>query len=356
MTVLGTGALTYADWAKRVDDENGRLKIARIVEILSQTNEIMLDMLAIQGNLPTGHKTTIRTGLPTATWRLLNYGIVPTKSTTAQIVDTCGNLEAEAQLDVDVAKLNGDSADFRLSEARAFLEGMNQQMASTMIYGNTSVNPERFTGLAPRYNVTSTASAQSAWNVIDMQGTGSDNTSIWFVTWGTDTTMGIFPMGSNAGLQQTDMGKQRVQDTSQSFATGAYFWAWVDHFKWELGLCVRDWRYNVRLCNIDVSDLQTINAANLINGLIRGANRLPTTAGALNAVTTSDAPSIQGAMGRTAIYCNRTVRTYLEIQATNKTNVLLQMAQWHGMTVLTFRGNTPIRTVDALLNTEARVV
>jgi hypothetical protein len=28
-------------------------------------------------------------------------------------------------------------------------------------------------------------------------------------------------------------------------------------------------------------------------------------------------------MGRTVIYCNRTVKTYLELQAMNKTNVLL---------------------------------
>ncbi len=354
MAVLGTGALTYADWAKRVDDENGRMKIAKIVEILSQSNEILLDMLAIQGNLVTGHKTTVRTGLPTATWRLLNYGIVPTKSTTAQIVDTCGNLEAESQLDVDVAKLNGDSAEFRLSESRAFLEGMNQQMASTLIYGNTAVNPERFTGLAPRYNTVTTTSAQSAYNVIDAQGTGADNTSIWVVTWGADTTTCIFPKGSNAGLQQTDMGKQRVQDVTQTFATGAYFWAWVDHFKWELGLCVRDWRYNVRICNIDVSDLSTVNAANIINALIRAFNRLPTTGPMLTTTQTSDAPSIQGAMGRTVIYCNRTVKTFLHLQAVNKTNVLLQIEQFAGRPVTTFLG-IPIRTVDAILNTETRV-
>lgn len=352
MATLGTGALTYADWAKRIDD-NG--KIAMIVEILSQTNEIMTDMLVLEGNLTTGHKTTVRTGLPTATWRLLNYGIVPTKSTTAQIVDTCGNLEAESQLDVDVAKLNNNAAEFRLSESRAFLEGMSQQMASTLIYGNTSVNPERYTGLSPRYNTVSTASAQSAWNVIDMGGTGSDNTSIWIVTWGEQTSHGIFPKGSTAGLAHTDMGKQRVQDTSQLFATGAYFWAWVDHYKWELGLTVRDWRYNVRLANIDVSDLATVNAANIINGIVRGLNRLPTTGAGVTSTQTSDAPTIQGSMGRTVIYANRTVKTYLELQAMNKTNVLLQLTEFNGMAVTRFRG-IPVRTVDAILNTETQVV
>src|SRR6266446_3907404 len=149
MAILGSTALTYADWAKRLEDD---YKIATIVELLSQTNEILLDMLVVEGNLPTGHKTTVRTGLPTATWRLLNYGVPNAKSTTAQIIDTCGNLETYSVIDKDIADLNGNTADFRLSEVRAFLEGMSQQVAATLIYGNQAVNPERFTGFAPRYS------------------------------------------------------------------------------------------------------------------------------------------------------------------------------------------------------------
>ena len=115
---------------------------------LSQTNEILDDMMVVEGNLPTGHKTTVRTGLPQATWRLLNQGVPNAKSTTAQIVDTCGNLETYSVIDKDIADLNGNTAEFRLSEVRAFLEGMSQQVASTLIYGNQH-EPERFTGLRP---------------------------------------------------------------------------------------------------------------------------------------------------------------------------------------------------------------
>src|SRR6266550_8670469 len=158
MAILGSTALTYADWAKRLDDD---YKTATIVELLSQTNEIMDDMLLVEGNLPTGHKTTVRTGLPAATWRLLNYGVPQGKSTTAQIIDTVGNLETYSVIDKDIADLNGNTAEFRLSEVRAFLEGMTQQVASTLIYGNTAVNPERFMGLAPRYNSVSTSTAQT---------------------------------------------------------------------------------------------------------------------------------------------------------------------------------------------------
>lgn len=347
MATLGTNVLTYADWAKRLDDD---YRIATIVELLSQTNEIMDDMLIMEGNLPTGHKTTVRTGLPTATWRLLNYGVPNGKSTTAQIVDTCGLLETFNNIDEEIAELNGNTQAFRMSETMAFLEGMSQQMASTLIYGNTAVNPERFMGFAPRYNTVTTASAQTANNVIDAGGTGSDNTSIWIVTWGANTVHGIFPKGGRTGLQHNPLpGKWPVLD-----ANGNQYMAYKEQYKWKLGLTVRDWRYIVRIANIDVSDLSTVNAANLINAIIRGLRRLPTTPVAASPVQTSDAPSIRDSMGRTVIYANRTVSTFLDLQALNKTNVLLQMGEYAGKPVTMFR-QIPVRTVDAILNTESRI-
>lgn len=347
MATIGNTAVTLADWAKRLDDN---YKVATIVELLSLTNEILDDMLWVEGNLPTGHKTTVRTGLPSATWRLLNYGVPNGKSTTAQIVDTVGNLETYAVIDKDIADLNGNTPEFRMSEVKAFLEGMSQQVASTIFYGNTNVNPERFTGLAPRYNTVTAATAQTANNVIDAGGTGSTNTSIWIVVWGSDTCHGIFPKNKIAGLRHVDMGEWPVTDVA-----GNTYQAYRDHFKWECGLTVRDWRYCVRICNIDVTLLSGGSAANLINLLIRAMRRLPTTGRNVSNVQTSDAPSIRGEMGRTAIYCNRVISTYLDLQAVNKANVLLSISEFDGMVVTKFRG-VPIRTCDALLNNEARVV
>src|SRR5246127_1155287 len=167
MATIGSTALTYADWAKRMDDG---YKVAAIIELLSQTNEILDDMMVVEGNLPTGHKTTVRTGLPQATWRLLNTGVQNTKSTTAQIVDTCGNLEAYSVIDKDIADLNGNTARFRLTEDSAFFEGMGQQMAAAFMYSNALSTPAQIMGLAPRYNTVSLANAQTAANVIDMGG------------------------------------------------------------------------------------------------------------------------------------------------------------------------------------------
>ncbi|HSW91824.1 MAG TPA: hypothetical protein VLG09_04215 [Candidatus Saccharimonadales bacterium] len=346
MATLGGTALTYADWAKRLEDE---YKIATIIELLSQTNEILDDMLVVEGNLPTGHKTTVRTGLPQATWRLLNQGVPNAKSTTAQIVDTCGNLETYSVIDKDIADLNGNTADFRLSEVKAFLEGMSQQVAATLIYGNQSVNPERFTGLSPRYSTVTAANAATAANVLDAGGTGSTNTSMWIGVWGADTLHATFPKGKITGLQHRDMGEWPVADSA-----GNTFQAYRDHFKWEIGLVLRDWRYVARICNIDITLLTGVSAANLINLIVRALYRLPTAPVSATTIQTSDTPEVRANMGRTVIYCNRVIRTYLDLQAMNKTNVLLRIEEFDGKPVTTFRG-IPIRTCDAILNNEARV-
>ena len=326
MATIGNTELTLADHAKRSDPDG---KVAKIVEILGQTNEILTDMAWMEGNLATGHKSTIRTGLPSATWRLINQGVAKAKSTTVQATDTCAMLETYSEIDTALANLNGNTAEFRLSEDRAFLEGMNQQMATAVFYSNSALNPERITGFAPRY---ASLSAGNATNIIDAGGTGSDNTSIWLVVWGDNTAHGIFPKGSKAGLQHNDKGQVTAQDADNNNLE-----VYRTHYKWDCGLALRDWRYVVRICNIDVSDLAGGSPANLINFLVRASHKLPNMS-----------------MGRPAIYCNRAVATWLDIQALNKTNVNLRYSEVFGEEVLTFR-KMPIRICDAILNTEARV-
>ena len=346
MATIGSQALTYADWARRMDDG---YKVARIIELLSQTNEVLEDMMVVEGNLPTGHKTTVRTGLPQATWRLLNQGVPNAKSTTAQIQDTCGNLETYSVIDKDIADLNGNTQEFRLSEVRAFLEGMSQQVASTLIYGNQFINPERFTGWASRYSTSSTANSQTANNVLSGGGTASTNTSIWIHVWGDDTAHATFPKGKITGLQHRDMGEWPVSDSS-----GNTYQAYRDHFKWEIGYVLRDWRYVVRIANIDVTLLTGVSAANLINLIVRAIYRLPTQPVSAGTIQTSDTPEIRANMGRSVIYCNRIIRTYLDLQAMNKTNVLLRIEEFDGKPITTFRG-IPVRTCDAILSNEVNI-
>ena len=349
-TLIGSTALTLADVVRRSDDDG---KIASIVNLLSQTNDLLDDMLWVEGNLPTGHKTTIRTGLPQAAWRLLNYGVPKTKSTTAQVVDTCGMLEVYSEIDKALADLNGNTAEVRMSEDLAFIEGLNQQMAQAVFYGNTAQTPQAFNGLAPRFSGVSSANGGNTYNnVFDAGGTGSTNTSIWIVVWGPNTVAGIYPKGSKSGLQMRDLGEWTLTD-----AAGGQYQGYRTLFKWDCGLTVRDWRYVVRIANIDVTTLAGGSPPNLVNFLIRALHKLPTAPVAVSNTQTVGAPGAPQngpTMGRTAIYMNRTVATWLDVQSRNLSNALLTLDDRLGKPVLKFRG-VPIRICDQILSTEARL-
>ncbi|MEK9737681.1 MAG: hypothetical protein VW239_10215, partial [Candidatus Nanopelagicales bacterium] len=247
MSALAVTNPTLLDLAKAMDPDG---KISTVVEILEEMAPELEDMTVIEGNLSTGHQTTIRTGLPAPTWRKLYGGVQPTKGTVAKITDTCGSLEAYSEIDKDLAELNGNKAAFRLLEDRAHLEGMTQEMSDTLFYGNESTEPEAFTGLSPRFNVRS--GVPSADNVIHGGSSDTDNGSIWLVVWGPDTIHGIVPKGSKAGFTITDKGIQTLETAPGG---GGKYEAYVTHYQWKLGLCVRDWRYAVRICNIDKSAL-----------------------------------------------------------------------------------------------------
>lgn len=335
MATLSATMPTLLDVAKRIDPDG---KAAKIAEMLSQDNEVLDDMPWEEGNLSTGHRVTVRTGLPTAAWRKLNQGVPRSKSTTAQIDETTAMLEGWSDVDKDLAELNGLESSFRLSEASAFIESMNQKMASTLFYGNSVTEPESFLGLAPRFDdvPTTVGGAENKDNVIDAGGTGTDNTSIWLIGWSPNTIHGIYPKGSMAGLQHEDLGLDTVLD-----ANGNPYRAYRDHYQWKCGIAVRDWRYVVRIANIDVSDLtaDAATGAKIIRLMTRALERIQS----LNGV-------------RPAFYMNRTIRSILRQQQVEAVkNSTLTVEELYGKRVL-MASEVPVRRTDALVNNEARVI
>jgi hypothetical protein len=338
-----SGAVTLLDWAKSIDPDG---KTATVVELLNQTNEILLDMQWIEGNLPTGHRTSLRTALPATVWRKLYQGVPASKSLRATVEDSVGMLETRAEVDVDLAKLNGNSAEFRLSEGQAFMEAMNQDMAQTLIYGDASVNPERFNGLAIRYYTITPATSEIARNVISAGGSGN-TTSVWLVVWGKNTVHGIFPKGSQAGIYHEDLGTIDAFDANNN-----RYRAYADHWQWKCGIAVKDWRYIVRICNISVSDLlalsgtQAITAATFLPKLmVKALARIP----------------FRG-MGKAVFYASRTVKEMLAIGAMDRNQNVLSMqaaVQEFGKIDPAFVNDgtvtvlgVPVRTVDRILETE----
>lgn len=340
MATTGGTVVNLLDWARRLDPDGD---VPTIVELLSQSNEILMDMAWQEGNLPTGHRTTVRTGLPTAAWRILNQGVTPSKSTTAQIDEACGILEAWCEIDKDICELNGNTSAFRLTEAMAFIEAMNQQFAQTLFYGDTTINSERYLGLAPRYSTIS--GAINGVNVLSANGSGSDNASVWLMNWGPNTIHGIFPKGSKGGLVHEDLGLQIIQ-SSTGIGTGRLR-AYVDQWQWKCGLALKDWRNVVRCCNIDISDLVsgtgTQNAQQLLKLMSRMMDRIP-----------------NYNVGKPVFYMNRTVYSILKIQALDKSQNALGVEEAIDQFGNVNKGGMqflgiPIRRNDQLLNTEATI-
>ncbi len=327
----GSNAITLAEWAKLLDPDG---KVAVVANLLAQTNEILEDAVFMEGNLPTGHRVTVATGLLAVYWRSYNVGVPSSKATYAQIDENIGMLEAYAVVDKDLALLNGNTAQFRMQEDLLFLEAMNQVQAKTLFYGNPANDPRQFMGLLPRYNNTASGNAT---NVLDAGGTGTTNTSIWLVVWGDNTVFCPFPKGSKAGLIHEDMGEVTTYDSNQN-----RYQAYQTRYQWKNGLVVKDWRYVVRIANIQVTPGNNPPVtADLLSLMSRALDRIPN----LN-------------MGRAAFYMNRTLYSILRLQALNKSNMALAIEQALGQFGTPQRWTSfmgvPLRKVDAILNTESQ--
>lgn len=332
MAVLGSTFVDLIDLYKQQDRKGDYIDV---IEMLMEMNPILEDAIAVECNSGTKHLHTVRTGLPDISWGRLYQGISQSKSTTAQVEDTTGFVEGLSTIDERLLKLAKNEGRVRLSEAAAYLEAMNQEVASKMFYGNTASDPEEFMGLAPRFNSLSAANGNQ---IIDAGGTSTDNTSIWFVTWGDNQCQLLYPEGTQAGVQREDKGSQRVTDGS-----GNAYYAKEELFTWNVGLAVKDWRYVSRVANIDVSNMAA-GSVKLYDFMRKAYYQLQ---------------QRRVAGGRMAIYCNRDVLEALDALSTNAgatdSFIRLKPMEIEGKEVMTYRG-IPIRETDAILNTEARVV
>lgn len=342
MAVLGQTLHTIADLTARLDPDG---KIASIGEWLAQTNDWMGFLQFKEGNLPTGERTTVRTGLPTVYYRGYNQGVAPSKSRVAQIDEGAALLEGRSAVDRELAKAHGDVGEYRLTEASAFFESMTQTHATTSFYGNASASPKEFTGLAPRFN---SLSGSTGDQIISAGGTGSDMGSIWLVVTGPMGVMGIYPKNTKAGITHIDVTKGTgMADDGVDIgmywddADGKQFLALVDQFNLHTGLSVKDPRKVVRIANIDRSLLTTDYST--------GARLQMLMVDALNRIEGLDSPGHSAAW-----FMDRSMRSFLERQLLEDKNPFLGYDMVGGQRQVSF-GGVPIKRLDALRVNEAAI-
>jgi hypothetical protein len=294
LTIATNTDLTLVDVAKRTKDG----EMLPIVEALQQRNGLLQSMVWKMGNTDTGHEVAARNSLPSVTWVRLNDGVLPSKSTVDTYTEKTGVLEGLSSVDKRIAQINGNEAAFRASEDDAFLAQMANTLESAFFYESTAVNPERILGLQPRLNATTSKYGNQIIKA-DPTPSGNDQTSIWLVGWGERSVYGITPRGQPTGLEMEDKGEIRDKDS-----TGKVKYKYETLFRWRCGLCVEDYRYLVRIANIDTSQL-TVDAsagADLVRSMVKAYWQI------------FDPRAV-----RLAWYCNRTVGAFLHQQALSKT-------------------------------------
>lgn len=330
MATLTNTKPTYLDMANAMTD--GKVE-AKIVEMLSQTNEMLTDAVVQPGNVQGGYKVIMRDGLPESTFRELYTGVAPSKGRRVAVTETTCMLEARSEIDKDIVDDPAELNAFRLSEAFGYIESMNQTLQETLLYGNTNVQQARFMGLTPRYNSLSSTAGQT--NIINLSGSGNANTSVWLVGWSPETVFMFYPKGSKVGIIHEDLGEQDSFD-----ASGNRYRALHDRWQVKTGLVVKDYRYAVRIGNIDVAALKadtTGGTVKVLEAMLRAINRIP---------------SIKAC--RPAFYVNRTVKEMIDIHAMNKSSNVLSLAEAAGQFHTQFMG-IPIRLVDKIVNTESNI-
>lgn len=323
-----TGLVTMYDIAQQLRAD-GKEADAQVVELQAKTNRFWEVFPVKTCNNKTAETALIRTALPDVAWRMINRGVSPTKSSMEQVSFTTGGVEAIAQIDERLMKLNSNSNTFRLNENYAHQEAMSQKMATTFFYGDEKINPAGFTGLSAYYYDKAGQDEIYADQIVDAGGTGNNLTSLWVVTFAPDTVYGIVPDGVPGGYHYQDNGRVKIRD-----AQNREYYGYESQYNWDVGLCVRDPRYVARLANIDVTKTDGME---LIDNLIK----------VYDCIENPD-------HGRTVILCNRKVQTLINIIAQKKTNVNLTLEDFGGKRIQHFWGS-PILRNDSILSTESQV-
>lgn len=341
MATLGSKLVTLADVAKSKDKQ-----IGKVAEVLVQENPMLLDIPYMEMNEGTIHKEEIRSALPAVYYRKANQAIPASKSTTEERTFTAAHFESKSQIDAAVAKRGGMDriAYNRWNQAQGHIQAHAQEHASLTIYGSPASNPLKCAGFFDIYSTVDESAEETANQVIDGGGTGSDNCSILKVHWGERSVFGIYPKGTQAGLKRTDRsaGGKEVQIAAlDSNGDAGTFWGYEEQFEIDHGLVVKDYRQCARICNIDPALLLSgVGAADLIDLMISAHYKIH---------------NPQNGMG--VWYVNRTVEAFLHKQSLTKVGAGagLTYENYQGRPVLMFLG-APVRRSDALLNTEDRVV
>jgi hypothetical protein len=295
----------------------------RIIECLTQTNEILMDIPVLEANNGTVHTIVRRETLAESMARRYYEGTSAVATQTDTITEPTQMWQAWSEIDVDLADHTGDPAGLRKTDSIGILNGMGIQQARDLIYGSRQGKAGKdIDGFATRL-----AKIDNK-NVFDAGGTGNNLTSLYIAAMGERFLHLIYPRGfGTVGVKQEDKSKQTVVDGS-----GKKYEVYQTLFKSQYGIALEDPRSLIRIANI-AADTDPEALILLVLKILR---RLP------NGASTY------------VLYGNFTIRDIIEKAAIEKNNVIYSTEDPWGRP-LTMLRNLRVRTVEAILDTEARI-
>ena len=315
---------TFTELAKRTDGGS----MVPIFEALTALTPILNDIPWFQCNQILAEKIVRRHSLPSGTWRKVNEGVDSEASSTDVVFEQVALLEARSVVDEDIIDNAPNPMQARRDEDMAFVEGLAQEFAKTLIQGTTEGSaasaPEEIEGLQQRLN------DLNQTTVIDGGGSGGDTTSIYVVKWSKNGAYGIYPAAAanrgNLGLSINDKGKEQIVTASSSTTNHTKaFYAWVTQFKWWVGLAVRDELAIGRIANIETAGTTNIFDEDDLIKLLNDGH-------------------FDG--DGTVIYYNKTLATQAQIRLKDKGNVNWSVGEGlSGRPIMQFQG-VPVRKME----------
>ena len=340
MAVRNTGLVTLKD-ASKVMDLGARV----VAEVLVQSNPMAKDCPYQEMNEKVRHIESLRSDLPNVYYRKANQPIPASKSTIEDREFQSAHVESKSQIDEMVASRGGKEniAKNRQVQADGHVQRHANELAELFVYGSPVSDQRKVPGLTDIFSTLNTAEPTSK-QIINAQGVGSDNTSIWLIYWGEQTAFGVYPAGTQYGITRRDEGRVQIHGVDE-FGNNGTFWGFEENFMFDHGLVIKDYRGVACVRNIDISELVagTVNAADILKLMTRAHYKVPAAIREAN-------------KGKGVWYMNSTITAILHEQALAKVGAGggLTFDNYQGEQVMMFLGN-PIREQDCILNTEGAV-
>lgn len=257
MQINGNRVLTLWDFYKGRDSKGDF--VHKVVDLCAETNDFSKYAPIIQANHDKVLETTIRTSDAMPDWTAYYKPVKAAKGSKSMFKVTAATLASKIEVDARLYKNSPDKDAVILDETKSNIRGFNKKMGSQFIYGLLEDDPLGFNGLFKHYTefggVTHTDTEDPAHYVINAHKSGESKAalrSIALIGFGTDATTLFHPQHSeSAGIEVGDMKDVDIDSDEGSYTVKRRY------LYWNLGLAVRNFKTNGRLCNIPIDALLT---------------------------------------------------------------------------------------------------